>query len=579
MDLITTNEAKCLDCYKCVRTCPVKAIAVSNVKDQNSLHVQIIDELCIKCGKCVLTCPQNAKKISTSDLEQVQKLLEAGVPLACSVAPSFPAGVPLDDPLMMPSLLRRLGFKVVEETSVGAALISHYHLKIGFEDSLISSCCPAIVNLIERYYSELLPMLAPVVSPMVAHCRAIKKKYPDYKVVFIGPCVAKKDERMGESISDAADFVLGFDELWELTKLLGVRINDLQPSKFDNPPSGAARLFPMDGGMLKCICSGLNDIDQEYLALSGLDDCISYLDRLASGKEKRKPKLIELLACKGGCINGPLTMCRDKSIYYRKMKILDYHRSLIDADSGKTEAELPDELLQRTYRAKEICLPYPSEAELREILSKIGKHKPEDELNCGACGYDTCQEKAIAVYHGKAELQMCIPYMRKRAESLSGVVTAFMPNGLIIVDQDLTVLEMNPAAEKMFKYPARHLVGRKITSLIPPDNFLRVIETGESLSICSEYPQREVVTREYLFPVENEKIVVGIFVNITNRKRAREQFELIKNQTIAQAQEVIEKQMMVAQEIAGLLGEATAESKIQLTRLIELMRADPEQKE
>lgn len=578
MDLITTVEAKCRDCYKCVRTCPVKAIAVNDVKNKESMHVQIISELCIKCGHCILSCPQNAKKLTTYDFEQVQKLLEAGEPLACSVAPSFPAAVPLGDPLMLPTLLRRLGFKIVEETSVGAELVSRQHLKIGFDKPIISSSCPTIVNLIERYYSELLPMLAPIVPPVVAHARLIKSKHPGYKVVFIGPCLAKKDKEQSEATKDAVDFALGFDELWELARLMGIRLNDLTPSKFDNPPSGVARMFPLEGGMLKCVSSGLGDIERDYFAVSGLEECISYLERLISGKEKYMPKLIELLACKGGCINGPLILSRKESIYYRKLKVLDYHRAYQDAQEEFRE-ELPDELMQCKYRSKDIYLPYPSEAELRMILEKTGKYSQEDELNCGACGYDTCQEKAIAVFHGKAELQMCIPYMRKRAESLSSVVTASMPSGLIIVDQDMTVLEMNPAAEKMFKYPARHLIGKKLDNLIPADNFIRVMNSGESLSICSDYPHRDLVTREYIFPVENEKIVVGIFVDITANKREREQFELIKNQTIAKAQEVIEKQMTVAQEIAGLLGEATAESKIHLTRLINLMRADPAREE
>lgn len=579
MGLITTNEAKCMDCYRCVRTCPVKAISITNISDKKALHVQVIDELCIKCGRCIHSCPQNAKKLSNDDLEQVKQLLGKGVQMACTVAPSFVAGVPLSNPNLMPDLLRQLGFKVVEETSVGAGLVARHHLQIGFKQPLIGSSCPVAVNLVERYYPELLPMLAPVVSPMIAHGRYIKLNNPELKVVFIGPCVAKKEEYTTVGINDAVDFVLGFNELWELVKQSDIDLNDLTPSRFDNLPTGTASLFPLDGGMFKCVSEGLANSEEDYVSVSGLDDCIDFLEHLSTGKINKPPKLIELLACKGGCINGPLSMCRDESLYVRRRKVLEYYQSIRNADKCNSDTVLADELLKRAAQSRKICLPYPTETELKEILARTGKLKLEDELNCGACGYDTCRDKAIAVFQGKAEVEMCIPYMRKRAESLSNVVTSAMPSGIIIIDEELTVLEMNPAAEKIFKCSARQIVGQKVSTLINADNFIRAIDSHQMLNVCCAYPDRNIVTSEIIFPVEEEKIAVGIFIDITEEKRQREQFELMKNQTIMQAQEVIEKQMMVAQEIAGLLGEATAESKIQLSRLIKLMREDPQRKE
>lgn len=578
MGLITTNEAKCTDCYKCVRTCPVKAISISNLSNRDALHVQVIDELCLKEGHCTKICPQDAKKLTNNDMDRLKMCINNRRELACSIAPSFVVGVPLKSPHLMPTLLRKLGFKVVEETSVGAGLVSRHHLQLGFEQPFISSACPVVVNMVEVYYPELIPMLAPVVSPMIAHGRDIKRRHNNIRVAFIGPCIAKKDEYTTPGINDAVDFVLGFDELWELVEQLGIDLNSLTPSEFDNPPTGAASLYPIDGGMFAGIKEGLANPAEDYLAVNGLDKCMDFLKHLSSGEIRQPPKLMELLACDGGCINGPLAVCHDQSIYSKWRKILGYFNEIKER-SNVTGEGLPAEQMQRSYSSKKVDYPIPTEAEIKELLAKTGKTKRSDELNCGACGYETCRDKAVAVYQGKAEPEMCIPYMRKRAESLSNIVTAAMPNGIVIVDEELKILEMNPAAEKMFKCSAQQMVGQRVNRLVNPDNFIRALNLGQTINVCSTYPDKNIVMDEFIFPVENAKIVVGIFVDITEEKKQREQFELVKNQTIMQAQEVIQKQMMVAQEIAGLLGEATAESKIQLSRLIKLMREDPLGKE
>ncbi|MTI81989.1 MAG: PAS domain-containing protein [Firmicutes bacterium] len=578
MGLISTNEAKCRDCYRCVRTCPVKAIAISSDIDSSTLHAKVIDELCVLDGSCLLACPQNAKKLDSNDLANVMQLLEQGEQLAAAVAPSFVAGLPLDNPRNLPDLLKIIGFNIVEETSIGAGLVARHHQKIGFDKPLIGSSCPVIVNLVERYYPQLIPMLAPVVSPMVAHGRSIKAVNPDHKVVFIGPCVAKKREQTTAGIEDAVDFVLGFDELWELVNHRNINISNLNAADFDNKPTGTSSLFPLEGGMLRCFKKGLNDPEEDFVSVTGLDECIDFLKHLAEGEITTPPKIMELLACKGGCISGPLSMCRDESLYRRKCKVQNYYRSC-SGHSDESEVKLPDEMMLRTYQSRKVDITYPNVTELQQILAKTGKHKTEDELNCGACGYDTCRDKAIAVYQGKAEVEMCIPYMRKRAESLSNVVTSAMPNGIIVADSNQIVLDINPAAEIMFKCSSEQVVGKKLDNIINPENFIRVFNSGKLLDVCCNYPDKDIVTSEVIFPVEHEDLVVGIFIDITEEKRQREQFELIKNQTIVQAQEVIEKQMTVAQEIAGLLGEATAESKIQLSRLIKLMREDPSQKE
>lgn len=574
MGLITTNEAQCRDCYRCLRGCAVKAIRFSAGAESGALHARVIDELCVQDARCVLSCPQKAKKVAR-DLDEVRQLLKEGHPLAATVAPSFVAAFPLQDPEQMPALLRKLGFERVQETSLGAELVVQMHRRLGLDRPLISSACPVVVNLIERHYPALLPLLAPVVSPMIAHGRLLKKMYPGYRTVFIGPCVAKKAEARTEGINDAIDYVLGFDELWEWVQEEGLDPGSLPAGEFDPPRPGRARLFPVEGGLISALQFDLQR-EESYLTITGLQNCITFLNHLSHNKIPGPPALMELLACRGGCIDGPLSLCRAEDIYTRRGKVRDYYRSRSKEETPGTAGgvELPSSLMYREYSDRSVSLPLPDEHALRQILAQAGKYRPEDELNCGACGYDSCRDKAVAVYRGHAEVQMCIPYMRKRAESTSNLVMAAMPNALLIVDYQLVIREVNPAAERLFKRQAGEMIGLRLDELINPENFLKVIESGEMMSCVHSYPELGIITREIIFPLEREKSIAGILVDITAERRQREQFELVKVQTIARAREVINKQMSVVQEIAGLLGETTAETKVLLSKLIELMEQE-----
>ncbi|MBE3587430.1 MAG: PAS domain-containing protein [Thermoanaerobacteraceae bacterium] len=573
MELITTNEARCRDCYRCLRSCAVKAIRFTG-GESGALHARVIDELCVQDARCVLSCPQKAKKVA-SDLEQVRRVIREGQPVAAGVAPSFVAAFPLEDPGQMPALLKKLGFVRVQETSLGAELVARTHRQPGFDRSLISSACPVVVNLIERYYPGLLPMLAPVVSPMIAHGRLMKKMYPGYRTVFIGPCVAKKAEARVEGIDDAIDYVLGFDELYEWMQEEGIDAADLPPGDFDGPRPGLARLFPIEGGLIATLQADTGE-EEKYLTITGLQNCMSFLDNLSRKAIPRPPLLMELLACRGGCIDGPLSLCREQDLFTRRRKVREYFRARA-AREGPPAGEGPElspSLMHREYADRQVSLPLPDEQTIRRILARTGKYQPEDELNCGACGYDSCRDKAIAVYQGNAEVQMCIPYMRKRAESTSNLVMAAMPNALIIVDHRLVIKEVNPAAERMFRRPAREMLGQHLDKFINPENFIKVLETGEMLNRIHSHPELDLITRDIIFPLDSERAVVGILVDITADKRQQERFELVKVQTITRAREVINKQMTVAQEIAGLLGETTAETKVLLSKLIDLMEKE-----
>ncbi len=571
MDLIYTG-AKCRDCYRCVRVCNLKAIRI-NASHKGKLHAQVMDELCVHCGQCILACPQKAKK-PVSDLKQVQQMLVDGTPVTAMVSASFVSALPLKNPGVLPALLKNLGFIKVQETSIGASLVTRKYLEQGFQEPMLVSYCPVIVNLIERHYPELIPMLAPVVSPMIAHGRVIKSLNPDQKVVYLSPCAAKRDEAQLVGLQDSVDYFLGFNELWELVEQRQISVDRLEPSEFDNFSPCQERIYPVEGGMVWTVADELREAGESFITMSGLDHCIEFIEHLSKKEISNPPKLMELWACRGGCINGPLSLCRNESLFMRQRKLLEYYSDSGECVNEESGFKPPALKLSRSFQNRKVDLSYPSESEIKAILARTGKLTPGQEFNCGNCGYDTCRDKAVAVYQGKAEVEMCIPYMRKRAESVSNLVMAAMPNGIIVISKNLDILEINPAAEKLFNCTASSLVGQRLLAMMPATNFLKVMQSGEMLNTIGTYPDLGIVTREIIFPVKNTDAVVGIFIDITSEKRQQEQYNLMKSQTIQQAQEVIEKQMMVAQEIAGLLGEATAETKVQLSKLIKLMRQE-----
>lgn len=574
MNLINTSDAKCRDCYKCVRHCPVKAISIKSNQDESQVHVKVLEESCIHDGLCTLICPQKAKVVRSS-LEELKELLnEKSGMVVASVAPSFPVAIPLDDPGLFPSLLKHLGFSYVGQTAVGAELVALEHWRLSNPGPLISSACPVVVNLVEQYYPHLIPYLSPLVSPMVAHGLYLKNRFPGCTVVFIGPCIAKIGEAMSEEVKGAVDYVLGFNEVWDWIKEKNFDLKEIPEAGFDGYTPGPARLFPVEGGQLLASYMSTDIIDRDVQAVSGLDNCNDYFKNFLATTMDKRPGFIELLACSGGCLGGPYAASAD-DIYLKRIKLMDYYKYHSKweqpLDQKDEKPSLPANLLYRNYRDRKVNQPIPDEEQIKDILAMSDKFKLGDELNCGACGFDTCREKAVAVFQGKAEPQMCIPFMRKRAESLSDMVLNALSDGVIIVGEDLTIQELNPAAEKIFNCTSS-VIGQELDKLIDPSEFIRVFKemTIVKSSIC--YLRNKMVTRQIIFPLGNR--AVGIFTDITAELRKHKELQLVKAQTIQRAQEVIKKQMTVAQVIAGLLGETTAETKVQLNQLINLMKED-----
>lgn len=577
MSVVSTIEASCRDCYKCVRHCPVKAIRVSNG------HAEVIGDRCLEDGHCVAICPQQAKRVE-SDAGLVMEFIKSGAKTAAGIAPSFAADLGLEDPGQLVTALKKIGFAFVEETAEGAEWVAKEHLRLVKEATgpVITSCCPVIVNLLEIYYPHLLPYLAPVVSPMTAHGRMMKKRHgKETKVVFIGPCIAKKGERRREENKGIIDAVLTFAELNQVLSAEGIDPALLEPGRFDREEAKSAHAFAVPGGLARSAPLSTDLLAEDVITVDGLEECLSFLEKFA--EVKKDFRLIELLACRGGCVMGP-GMKTGLSAYARRNKVLDYAnnrrrgRELTGEEEkivpAMAEGAVPVDLY-REYTARAVEDPeggeQPSEEEIRRILARTGKLKPADELNCGACGYNSCRDKAIAVAKGMAEIDMCIPYMRAKAESRADLICRAAPNAILVVSSDLKVLELNPAAEKMLYCRNEEVKGKDLKSILDPKAFAEVLRTKKMVTGEAFYPAYGLAVWQAIFYVETEDVLIGILIDITNEKQQRERLDMVTRETLEKAREVIDKQMRVAQEIAGLLGETTAETKVLLTKLIKLI--------
>ncbi|HBF39341.1 MAG TPA: hypothetical protein DDW50_18730 [Firmicutes bacterium] len=582
MGLISTVQASCRDCYKCVRSCPVKAIRVING------HAEVVEERCIADGRCVRVCPQNAKKVESS-IDGVEKLLHSGAKVAVSLAPSFTGAFRMEYPGQIVSALKKLGFDYVGETAEGAALVAEEHRRLVAAATIgkpfITSCCPAIVNLLEIYYHDVLPYLAPIVSPMTAHGKILKKRYgPDTKVVFAGPCIAKKGESRGKSGEAAIDAVLTFQELTMLLTQENIDLSQCENIKFDSPSVSHSRTFPLPGGLAKSAALSTDLLAKEIITIDGLDEVIDFLAKFH--EVKNSLRLIELLACKGGCVTGP-EMTHVATQFTRRYSVIQFAEEpswamehLAVGDSLKNEGsqirscseEHLEINLTNDYTPRSVYHAGVSEEQIREILARTGKLTSADELNCGACGYNSCRDKALAVAAGMAEVDMCIPYMRARAESKANIICQMTPNAIIVVRSNLEIVEINPAAENKFSCGRMRVVGQQLATIMDPKHFEEALRSKKLVTGEVTFPDYGMVAWQGIFYVEKNDVIIGIFVDITEEKKQRERFSRVTDETLAKAQEVINKQMKVAQEIAGLLGETTAETKVQLTKLMHLIK-------
>lgn len=554
---IFTERRECQDCYKCVRNCPVKAIKVEGGA------AAVIPELCVFCGACVEVCPNNAKRVR-DDLARARQLLSGSKPVFVSLAPSFVAEFPDLQPTQLIAAIRQLGFAAVSETALGAQQVSaHVRSLLTEEPSrvLLSSACPSVVAYIQKHHPALVPAMTGLFSPLLAHCRMLRRTFGDIAIVFIGPCIAKKLE--ADAYPELLDVVLTFEDLSRWLDAEGIRPHTLAPAAVDRFVPESARegaIYPVDGGMIAGVKANCSISDASFMAFSG----IANIQRALDGLEDLRPDrsiFVELLACEGGCINGPRAERKAQTIR-KRYEVLRY------GDLSYTTTTAPEFPIAAAFPAMPRDADAPTDYQIRDALRAVGKYCVDDELNCGGCGYDSCREFGKALLASKAERAMCVTYMRKLAHKKANALIQKMPSAVVIVDDALRVLEHNDAFMHLFargkasESPAPLPEGTLLPALVPFHSlFATVLKTGEDV-LEKDVRYRETILHVSLFTIEKHNVVGAIIQDITKPAVQREQ-------VIRRAQEVIQKNLATVQQIAYLLGENAAESETTLNSIID----------
>lgn len=553
-EILGLKKTNCKNCHKCIRNCAVKSIRFT------AGQAHIVEDECILCGRCFAVCPQDAKVIA-SDMEKVRIMLQTGTVYA-SIAPSFAASYPGVGIDALEEALKKLGFAGAEETAVGATIVKKEYERILDEEKpniLVSSCCSSINLMLRKYYSETLFTLAPVITPMQAHCRDIKRRHPEAKTVFIGPCISKKSEAAEE---DAVDAVLMFDEFNRWLREEGIELSRRE----DIRKGGRARVFPTAGGIIETMDK---NPEYTYIAVDGVKKCMDVLDEIKEGRLHNC--FIEMSACEGSCADGPILDKMKNTPAQNYLQVVRY-------------AEKEDFAVEK-YAKKEIAAVYepfeleaeqPSEAEIKAMLLKMNKLSKEDELNCGSCGYCTCREKAIAIIQGKAEISMCLPYMLSQMENLSDSVVANFPDAILVLNDELEIQKINPKAKKILRIrDESDVMGEHIGRLLDPEPFEMVMLKKKDLMYEQLYlAEYECYVEQTIIYNREGHQFICILCDITADMALREKKLANQNQAFEIANDMAKKQLKIVQSIASLLGETTADTLIALEHLKETIADD-----
>lgn len=554
--ILQFKKVNCKNCYKCVRYCPVKAIKVYNHQ------AQIIASQCVLCEKCTVICPQNAK-VELNQISDIKREIERKETLIASVHPAYLAKFGLTSFAQLEDVMKRLGFSYAFEAGEGAFLMKEQYEQVlkerGQKKLTISSACPVIVQMIEKHYPELMPNLAPVLSMMQSHGKYLKSRYPNAKVVYVSPCISTMAE-MAEP-QNYVDYVITFRELneWLEEEEITISPDGGRPERF---LSRAAAL--PDG-----ITLAMHPLeDQHYLSIHGMENCQKVLDELRAGGFE--DCFMELNACLNGCIGGPSfqkgqTRLLD-SIFSISTASLEHGKPNYSQDYNiQSDLDLSRNFGAHLRRKEEMA----SEEEIREILARMGKFSPKDELNCGACGYDTCREKAIAISRNKAEISMCIPYMRERQENYSNKIINAMPGLLITVDYQLNIIHMNQAACDLFRIPRKkEMIGKPVSLLMDDYSLASMVSFDRSLMQDEIFlPEQKRYLDRVLNNDRKNKLILCVMKDVTRENQRKEQVRNAQMEAARIADRLAEEQLKIVHQIAELLGETASDTKIAVEEL------------
>lgn len=557
-EFIRLEQGHCHNCLRCVRACPTNAMTYLHNRPT------IVEDECILCGQCYKVCPHDAKAV-ISDLDRIKGWLNNHEQVIISAAPSFTAVWPQFDSLVR--ILEGRGFSAVRETAEGAKLVTKAFRNLideGTMENIITTCCPAVNALIEKEYGELTPYMAPVVSPMIAHGRMLKEEHPEAKIVFLSPCIAKFKEIRDARFAGAIDACIGMEEL---IQWIEGTLEESETSDWQDFEGSIARLYPTPGGILNCIDH--DNVDYKYINVEGVDRIKKVLEAMKEGT--LKGYFAEMSACIGSCMGGPL-LSHFKHNEWLGQSVI---RENVDMNAKISGGPLPIDL-SAEWKPEDIWRPTHTEEEIQKEMIALGKVSQDKIHDCGACGYETCRLKAIAVLDGKADPRICLPEALERAESLSNVVIENTPNGIIVLDKDLNIREMNPSARKMLNLDMVNPTGMPIITVLPDDALERLIRmTGRKTEYMRVfYENYKLLVDHAIVNVESQDLYVLILMDRTSENAREVQLRKMRERTMNVTAAVIDEQMRTVQEIASLLGETTARSKVALTNLKRSMDED-----
>lgn len=558
---IYTIETECQDCYRCLRHCPVKAIQVEGGR------ATVVPELCIACGQCVAACPSHAKQVR-NDLFGVFKLLRSSRPAYVSLAPSWVTEFPDVPPRAMIAALRRLGFSGVSETALGAQEVSAavaQTLARGGPRLLLSTACPAAVDFIRGYMPELVPNLTPLLSPLLSHCRMLRRAYgQQIGVVFFGPCVAKKTE--ADNHPGLLDAAMTFTDLRTMLREDGINPAALTPGPADvfmPQPARDGALYPIEGGMSDTIKAYAGNGQVCFTTLSGIASIESALQGIQNHVLPR-PVFVEMLACVGGCVRGPC-------VSSNRPRLLDQLDVFNRAAKPVPDTPVRPAIVAISERKNPspVDLPVYSEDQYVKVLRLIGKFGPEDEINCGGCGHESCRGLARAMLEGMAEPSMCVHFLRKRATRKANTLLRCIPAGVVIADAKLHIIECNEHFARLFgeetlmAYEASPgMEGAALEKIVPFIGlFRRALETETDIH-RDALRQDDRVFSVTIFTIEPRNVIGGVIFDVTGS-------ELRRDEIAQRAREIIRKNLETVQEIACRLGENMADTEILLRSLAE----------
>lgn len=568
MSLFNYTSKSCKNCYKCVRECPVKAIKFSeNI-------ATVIEERCIACGRCYVVCPKNALNMY-NDLTVVLDHIKGGKKLSALVDSAYLGAY--ENPAMFVSALKKLGFATVSEIAVGSDIITGKYIDFINEndglDYIISSSCPSVCLYIRKYHPRLTKYLVPVVTPMTALGKAMKNAEPDSLGVYIGPCLSYRYETDAMDENASVSFHLTFKDIEKLFKFERIDMNSLEPQPPDMTPSRWGDEYSVAGDMVDPLKSAIADSGYDFIRITGLEHAKDLFRSMEKGSLKRA--YIGISACNEACANGPFMPPKGDGVYARIQRIRDF----AGKGWGVNESSIDSSGLELNCVHKPIPLfrGAPNKSEIEAILKNMGKTTREQELNCGACGYDSCREKAIAVYEGMAEIDMCMPHMRSKAESINSTIFFNSRNTIIIMDSQLRVTNFNPTAERVFNICSEKIVGRKISELMNDELFKAcIISRKATIGRKLHLEEQDRVVLANIIYIHEEGSVLVTMQDITEDEKRKREFDELRQKTVDTTNNVIEKQMRVAQLIASLLGETTAETKVALNKLRDLVNKEEE---